>query len=59
MVSDLNGIGSGSALELDNAKYQARQSGFKAQEENLKTHYRHDLQKYGNANSLYGNTVKC
>ncbi|EBO9258473.1 TPA: SPI-1 type III secretion system needle tip complex protein SipD [Salmonella enterica] len=58
MVSDLNGIGSGSALELDNAKYQAWQSGFKAQEENLKTTLQTLTQKYSNANSLYDNLVK-
>lgn len=58
MVSDLNGIGSGSALELDNAKYQAWQAGFKAQEENLKTTLQTLTQKYSNANSLYDNLVK-
>ncbi|EDI8503370.1 SPI-1 type III secretion system needle tip complex protein SipD [Salmonella enterica subsp. enterica serovar Bareilly] len=58
MVSDLNGIGSGSALEMDNAKYQAWQSGFKAQEENLKTTLQTLTQKYSNANSLYDNLVK-
>lgn len=58
MVSDLNGIGSGSALELDNAKYQAWQSGFKAQEENLKTTLQTLTQKYSNTNSLYDNLVK-
>ncbi|ECG1193297.1 SPI-1 type III secretion system needle tip complex protein SipD [Salmonella bongori] len=58
MVSDLNGIGSGNALEMDNAKYQAWQSGFKAQEENLKTTLQTLTQKYSNANSLYDNLVK-
>ncbi|EAW8019892.1 SPI-1 type III secretion system needle tip complex protein SipD [Salmonella enterica] len=58
MITDLNGIGSGSALELDNAKYQAWQSGFKAQEENLKTTLQTLTQKYSNANSLYDNLVK-
>lgn len=58
MVDDLNGLGSGSALEMDNAKYQAWQSGFKAQEENLKTTLQTLTQKYSNANSLYDNLVK-
>ncbi|ECQ7477006.1 SPI-1 type III secretion system needle tip complex protein SipD [Salmonella enterica] len=58
MITDLNGIGSGSALEMDNAKYQAWQSGFKAQEENLKTTLQTLTQKYSNANSLYDNLVK-
>ncbi|EEE2763588.1 SPI-1 type III secretion system needle tip complex protein SipD [Salmonella enterica] len=58
MVSDLNGIGSGSALEMDNAKYQAWQAGFKAQEENLKTTLQTLTQKYSNSNSLYDNLVK-
>ncbi|EAA3839258.1 SPI-1 type III secretion system needle tip complex protein SipD [Salmonella enterica subsp. houtenae] len=58
MITDLNGIGSGSDLELDNAKYQAWQSGFKAQEENLKTTLQTLTQKYSNANSLYDNLVK-
>lgn len=58
MVSDLDGIGSGSALEMDNAKYHAWQSGFKAQEEILKTTLQTLTQKYSNANSLYDNLVK-
>lgn len=45
-------------LELDNAKFQAWQSGFKAQEENLKNTLQTLTQKYSNANSLYDNLVK-
>lgn len=40
MVQDIDGLGApgkDSKLEMDNAKYQAWQSGFKAQEENMKT----------------------
>ncbi|EAB6419135.1 IpaD/SipD/SspD family type III secretion system needle tip protein [Salmonella enterica subsp. enterica] len=44
--------------ELDNAKYQAWQAGFKSQEENLKTTLQTLTQKYSNANSLYDNLVK-
>ncbi|HHR6406452.1 TPA: type III secretion system needle tip protein SctA [Providencia alcalifaciens] len=45
-------------IELDNAKYQAWQAGFKSQEENLKTTLQTLTQKYSNANSLYDNLVK-
>lgn len=61
MVEDLNGLGrpgDDSKLEMDNAKYQAWQSGFKAQEENMKTTLQTLTQKYSNANSLYDNLVK-
>lgn len=61
MRSDLNTLGAAGSdgqLELDNAKYQAWQSGFKAQEENLKTTLQTLTQKYSNANSLYDNLVK-
>ncbi|EAX0009458.1 SPI-1 type III secretion system needle tip complex protein SipD, partial [Salmonella enterica] len=61
MVQDIDGLGApgkDSKLEMDNAKYQAWQSGFKAQEENLKTTLQTLTQKYSNANSLYDNLVK-
>ncbi|HCZ4708600.1 TPA: type III secretion system needle tip protein SctA [Salmonella enterica subsp. enterica serovar Saintpaul str. CFSAN004144] len=61
MVDDINGLGtpgSDSKLEMDNAKYQAWQSGFKAQEETIKTTLQTLTQKYSNANSLYDNLVK-
>ncbi|EJJ4224319.1 SPI-1 type III secretion system needle tip complex protein SipD [Salmonella enterica] len=61
MVQDIGGLGkpgSDSKLEMDNAKYQAWQSGFNAQEENLKTTLQTLTQKYSNANSLYDNLVK-
>lgn len=45
-------------VELDNAKFQAWQSGFNAQEENLKNTLQTFTQKYSNANSLYDNLVK-
>ncbi|EBA3269737.1 SPI-1 type III secretion system needle tip complex protein SipD, partial [Salmonella enterica] len=61
MVQDIDGLGApgkDSKLEMDNAKYQAWQSGFKAQEENMKTTLQTLTQKYSNANSLYDNLVK-
>lgn len=48
----------GKKVEMDNAKFQAWQSGFKAQEENLKNTLQTLTQKYSNANSLYDNLVK-
>ncbi|MGL5103432.1 MAG: type III secretion system needle tip protein SctA [Plesiomonas sp.] len=44
--------------EIDNAAFQAWQSGFKAQEENLKNTLQTLTQKYSNANSLFDNLVK-
>lgn len=58
MIRDVGALGSGSAVEMDNAKFQAWQSGFKAQEENLKNTLQTLTQKYSNANSLYDNLVK-
>lgn len=61
MVQDISGLGKpgdDSKLEMDNAKYQAWQAGFKAQEENLKTTLQTLTQKYSNSNSLYDNLVK-
>ncbi|HFW3352374.1 TPA: type III secretion system needle tip protein SctA [Salmonella enterica subsp. enterica serovar Eastbourne] len=61
MIDDLNELGKpggDSKLEMDNAKYQAWQSGFKAQEEKMKTTLQTLTQKYSNANSLYDNLVK-
>lgn len=61
MIQELVGMGGYSGngiLELDNAKYQAWQAGFKSQEENLKTTLQTLTQKYSNANSLYDNLVK-
>ncbi|HBW2601677.1 TPA: IpaD/SipD/SspD family type III secretion system needle tip protein, partial [Salmonella enterica subsp. enterica] len=57
-IDGLGAPGKDSKLEMDNAKYQAWQSGFKAQEENLKTTLQTLTQKYSNANSLYDNLVK-
>ncbi|WP_052262635.1 type III secretion system needle tip protein SctA [Chromobacterium violaceum] len=58
MIRDVGALGSGTELELDNAKFQAWQSGFKAQEENLKNTLQTLTQKYSNANSLFDNLVK-
>lgn len=60
MVTQIDALGkpTNSILELDNAKYQAWQAGFKAQEENLKTTLQTLTQKYSNSNSLYDNLVK-
>ncbi|MCS3802978.1 invasin D [Chromobacterium alkanivorans] len=48
----------GQKVEMDNAKFQSWQSGFKAQEENLKNTLQTLTQKYSNANSLFDNLVK-
>ncbi|WP_279608327.1 type III secretion system needle tip protein SctA [Burkholderia ambifaria] len=61
IMRDLGGLGSADNdgnVGLDNAKFQAWQSGFKAQEENLKTTLQTLTQKYSNSNSLYDNLVK-
>ncbi|MFB0825916.1 type III secretion system needle tip protein SctA [Chromobacterium violaceum] len=58
MIRDVGALGSGTEVELDNAKFQAWQSGFKAQEENLKNTLQTLTQKYSNANSLFDNLVK-
>ncbi|KVP02871.1 hypothetical protein WJ82_22055 [Burkholderia ubonensis] len=61
MMRNLGGLGSADNdgnVGLDNAKFQAWQSGFKAQEENLKTTLQTLTQKYSNSNSLYDNLVK-
>ncbi|KAB7715311.1 IpaD/SipD/SspD family type III secretion system needle tip protein [Plesiomonas shigelloides] len=61
MIRDLDALGKPDDLgnvELDNAKFQAWQAGFKAQEENLKNTLQTLTQKYSSANSLYDNLVK-
>lgn len=61
MITELGKLGtpgSDGNVELDNAKFQAWQSGFKSQEENLKNTLQTLTQKYSNANSLYDNLVK-
>lgn len=61
MIDELNKLGtpdSSGNVELDNAKFQAWQSGFKSQEESLKNTLQTLTQKYSNANSLYDNLVK-
>ncbi|WP_081572181.1 type III secretion system needle tip protein SctA [Chromobacterium violaceum] len=58
MIRDVGALGSGTEVELDNSKFQAWQSGFKAQEENLKNTLQTLTQKYSNANSLFDNLVK-
>lgn len=57
MFEEVKKLGSGD-VELDNAKYQAWQAGFKSQEEDLKTTLQTLTQKYSNANSIYDNLVK-
>lgn len=57
MIRDTQALGEG-AVEIDNAKFQAWQAGFKAQEENLKNTLQTLTQKYSSANSLYDNLVK-
>ncbi|WP_158248654.1 type III secretion system needle tip protein SctA [Chromobacterium sinusclupearum] len=61
MIDELGKLGTPGGdgkLELDNAKFQAWQSGFKSQEENLKNTLQTLTQKYSNANSLFDNLVK-
>lgn len=64
MMDALKGLAGGSEpakdkkVEMDNAKFQSWQSGFKAQEENLKNTLQTLTQKYSNANSLFDNLVK-
>ncbi|CAG9435502.1 type III secretion system needle tip protein SctA [Providencia alcalifaciens] len=57
-LQNIGGYNGNGTHELDNAKYQAWQAGFKSQEENLKTTLQTLTQKYSNANSLYDNLVK-
>lgn len=57
MLEEVKKLGNGD-VELDNAKYQAWQAGFKSQEEDLKTTLQTLTQKYSNANSIYDNLVK-
>lgn len=57
MIRDTRALGKGE-VEIDNAKFQAWQAGFKAQEENLKNTLQTLTQKYSSANSLYDNLVK-
>lgn len=57
MIRDATSLGS-SIVEMDNAKFQAWQSGFKAQDEILKNTLQTLTQKYSNANSLFDNLVK-
>ncbi|WP_081575165.1 type III secretion system needle tip protein SctA [Chromobacterium haemolyticum] len=63
MMTALEGLAGGvpekgKKVEMDNAKFQSWQSGFKAQEENLKNTLQTLTQKYSNANSLFDNLVK-
>lgn len=63
MMTALEGLAGGvpekgKKVEMDNAKFQSWQSGFKAQEENLKNMLQTLTQKYSNANSLFDNLVK-
>ncbi|WP_440029644.1 type III secretion system needle tip protein SctA [Chromobacterium amazonense] len=61
MITELNKLGKpddDGNVELDNAKFQAWQSGFNSQEESLKNTLQTLAQKYSNANSVYDNLVK-
>ncbi|TFZ48675.1 IpaD/SipD/SspD family type III secretion system needle tip protein [Serratia proteamaculans] len=58
MQRDLGSLGSGNNVKLDNAKFQAWQTGFNAQAEGMKNTMQTLTQKYSNANSLYDNLVK-
>jgi len=59
MIQSLENIGgSSSPVELDNAKYQAWNAGFTAEDETMKNSLQTLVQKYSNANSIFDNLVK-
>lgn len=59
MIQSLYKIGgSSSPVEIDNAKYQAWNAGFSAEDESMKNGLQTLVQKYSNANSIFDNLVK-
>ena len=59
MIQSLNNIGGNSSpVEIDNAKYQAWNAGFSAEDESMKNGLQTLVQKYSNANSIFDNLVK-
>ncbi|EQA5033044.1 type III secretion system needle tip complex protein IpaD, partial [Shigella sonnei] len=58
MLKSLNNLGGNGEVVLDNAKYQAWNAGFSAEDETMKNNLQTLVQKYSNANSIFDNLVK-
>ncbi|EAA4815622.1 type III secretion system needle tip complex protein IpaD [Shigella boydii] len=58
MLNSLNKLGTTDEVVLDNAKYQAWNAGFSAEDETMKNNLQTLVQKYSNANSIFDNLVK-
>ncbi|EFY9945577.1 type III secretion system needle tip complex protein IpaD [Shigella boydii] len=58
MLSSLDKLGTTDEVVLDNAKYQAWNAGFSAEDETMKNNLQTLVQKYSNANSIFDNLVK-
>ncbi|HBD9766810.1 TPA: type III secretion system needle tip complex protein IpaD, partial [Shigella sonnei] len=53
MLKSLNNLGGNGEVVLDNAKYQAWNAGFSAEDETMKNNLQTLVQKYSNANSIF------
>lgn len=58
MLNSLDKLGGTDEVVLDNAKYQAWNAGFSAEDETMKNNLQTLVQKYSNANSIFDNLVK-
>ncbi|WP_152060725.1 type III secretion system needle tip complex protein IpaD, partial [Shigella flexneri] len=58
MLKSLENLGGNGEVVLDNAKYQAWNAGFSAEDETMKNNLQTLVQKYSNANSIFDNLVK-
>ncbi|EMN7988581.1 type III secretion system needle tip complex protein IpaD [Shigella dysenteriae] len=58
MLNSLDKLGTTDEIVLDNAKYQAWNAGFSAEDETMKNNLQTLVQKYSNANSIFDNLVK-
>ncbi|EFW4595238.1 type III secretion system needle tip complex protein IpaD [Shigella flexneri] len=58
MLKSLDNLGGNGEVVLDNAKYQAWNAGFSAEDETMKNNLQTLVQKYSNANSIFDNLVK-
>ncbi|EFP8846378.1 type III secretion system needle tip complex protein IpaD [Shigella flexneri] len=58
MLKSLDNLGGNDEVVLDNAKYQAWNAGFSAEDETMKNNLQTLVQKYSNANSIFDNLVK-
>ncbi|EPY9093278.1 type III secretion system needle tip complex protein IpaD [Shigella dysenteriae] len=58
MLNSLDKLGTTDEVVLDNAKYQAWNAGFSAEDETMKNNLQTLVQKYSNANSIFDNLVK-